>query len=161
MLCYGLTQRHLSHLEDIARPPQCPTLRSENLVGIEQGRLILSLSNLLVLTLKPISHSPSTGSTGNAKSRARRHGHDIARFVRLGPHVGCPDEGCDGKTVDNGERTCLLLSCLGAGVGDPAENDTVDGVGSDGENAHGDCNIRQLEGSRMGKGFIYSIVHLC
>jgi hypothetical protein len=91
---------------------ESPLLR--NSVSIPQNRLILTLANLLILPHQPNAHRPSPRRSSHTKASARRHGHDISRLVRLGPHVRRPDERCDGQAVDDCQRTRLLLFCLRA-----------------------------------------------
>lgn len=57
-----------------------------------------------------------------------------------------PDEAERGAHVDNRQRGRLLLPRLAAAAAHPAEQDRVDGVGADGEDAHGKVARPDVEG---------------
>lgn len=57
-----------------------------------------------------------------------------------------PNKRGIGDGVDDGERTRLLLLGLAASGADPAEDDGVDSVGSDGEDNHGEVPGAGVEG---------------
>lgn len=73
-----------------------------------------------------------------------------------------PDKGDIGDGVDDGERRGLLLAGLATRSADPAQDDRVDGVGTDRKDNHGEvarphiyCGHAQDEtedGHRLGRG---------
>lgn len=109
--------------------------------------LIGVLANLLVNPLEPEAHNPGSSRGRDGESGGRAESDGVARRVGVHPQVRCPDERSVGDGVDDRERGRFLFFRLATSGRDPAENDGIDGVGTDGENNHGEVLGACVQGS--------------
>lgn len=122
-----------------------------SLVDIKDLSLTVLSTKLLVSPLENNLSNPSKRSSTNTESSTARHGNSISGLIARRPEIRSPDEANVHDHSNHADGNSLLLLGLTADRATPSEDETIDGVGSDGEDDHADVATGCVESS-SGRG---------
>lgn len=120
------------------------------LVDVEVLLLILVVPELLVALLHDNLHPPCQRRGSQAEGAGGGHGRNEPGSGVRDPQVRCPNKADVHNGSNHADCNGLLFLGLTADTAAPAKDQTVDAIGTDGEDDHGDVAAGGVKGGGRG-----------